>query len=245
MEKTFPIDSRELARRRRSSVFGSLLTWLVPMPAFFAWTFMGLNTFAFLGLMIAAGVGLFYYWKKTLPKLERQWIEELTDKSNDQQNQLLEKRAQEFNAQQGKTQAKVLREALTLKAEIETRVHRSSLGQEKKEKIDTLVDTIAFALVGKLESWNGKPSEEQSEEVAQALQVLRETKDDLPKILDPSHELDVFKPEDPLLEAMGGLKEEIRLADSVKQRLQTDWDIEHREKSVTTYAQVSASRSND
>ncbi len=232
VETTFPIDQKELARRRRASVFGSLFTWILPLPALIAWTFLGLNTFIFLGIMIGAGFGLYTYWKKKLPQLEREWIEELSQKSNQQQNVLLMTKAIAFEKQGHQQEAKILREAVLLKKEIEEPVHNSELSQSHKEKLDTLVDTICFALVGKLEQHAVNPSVELNTELGQAIDILKETRNDLPNILNPAGELEVFESQDPLHKAITGLKDEAKLAKRVRKRLYTDWS--HSEDSETT-----------
>ena len=223
MKTTFPLDSRQLAQRRRKAVFGSLLTWTVPLPVFAAWAFLGLPGWAAGLLLGGVGWGLSQFWKKELPTLEERWRQEMTTESNEEQNRLLLHQAAIFRKKNRRKAGEMLRQAVAHKKRIESSVHQSRLLPDHRERIDTLVDTLCFSLVEKLSQEEG--AVEEDEILVEALNVLKKTEENVAALTGAATGLPPEK-EDGLAGVTKQLKEEAHLAEAARKRLQRDLQTE-------------------
>ncbi|MEM9079501.1 MAG: hypothetical protein AAGC74_02280 [Verrucomicrobiota bacterium] len=222
MRPTFPVSEKALAKKRRQTIFGSALTWASLLPSFGAWTLLDAPPWAAgLGLLATLG-GLIAYWKQHLDKQEPHFLDQLIAQSNAEQDQALHHHAQQLFHRGHVQAARILRHTIGLKQDIESQVHREAATMHQRERLDTLVDRITFALVDKLEQQTQSPSPQTDYQITQAIQKLEQTLSNLPNILNPSAALPQHNP-DPLQQALDELAQESSIADSVKKRLLNDW----------------------
>ena len=225
---TFPLDERALARKKRDVVAGSLWTWLPPLPIVAGWALFGLSGPLALLLLAVIGAGQWFFWKKQLGTLDKRWRREMVESSNSQQNKQLQQYAGKL-LRKGRDEASAaLQHAVRQKRFIEERIHEASVSADLKERLDTLVDTVCFSLLARLEQDPKLKDANTREAVERAKATLDETAAHLPQIIDPSHALQPKAPDGYALDqALEGLREEIAVAKAVKERLKADMSSLH------------------
>lgn len=175
--------------------------------------FMFASPFAFLGVAGLAAGGLGVYWYRELKRQEPEIARQLVHESNHAQKVELLARAQKLKDDGYESHAKVLKNFIQVKIEIEDDVHRSGEIDEAKQRIENLVDTLVadvaeqFNTLVKLDqhqkrlerSGGAKADERRTEiqktkehlasQIERAYSALLEIGGNVPDILDPLPEV--------------------------------------------------------
>ena len=226
-DTTFPLDVGEVQRRKLKMVLESPLTWGAPVPVVAGWALFGLSSALALSGLAAVCLGLSVFWWKRWGKVDREVREKLVAESNEAQNNELSQIAASLG-QRGFSKAQnLLNKALTKKWKIEEAVHGSQLPWSQRARLDTLVDTVCFSLVGLLQDDPGVEQRETVEAGKRALVTLEDALDHLPDMLNPIEGVKKGGAKDSFQAALSDLSEEVAVAKAVKARLKRDFESLH------------------
>lgn len=230
MIPTFPINESELRQRACKAVFGSPLTWVALLPTIGVWGVVEASPFVYLPMGILTLGGLFGYWAREIKKRRVGWIGEEIVGSNRQQDHVIKLQIAHFQQQQANWEGTRLQRALKHKQAIEARLLYKNPDLEIWERIETLLDTIVFSMIDKLESNRIKPSSVIQQQIEDALHQLAETEISLEDMITPHYSRPDLEPSqvDELATTLQKLKEEREIAQRVKSRLESQF-------SETTY----------
>ncbi len=231
MKPTFPIDEQELKSKGIKTIFGSILTWVACLPAFGAWSILEASPLIYLPLAGVTVGGLWYYWKQEITKKRPTWIEEKVRASNTEQNEMLKHQIKRYETQGARWEQKQLQQALRSKEKIETYLLTKQPNIEIWARIESLIDTLSFSLIEKLDHYRKTEDDQVKKDVQEAVYQLQQTEINLADIIAPHLGVeDNFLPqEDKLNTALRELKEEREIAQRVKERIQSGY-------SQTTYS---------
>lgn len=222
MKPTFPIEEKEIQKKGMSAVFSSVLTWVSFLPAFGAWSILEASPLIYVPLALATVAGLGFYWRGELKKRRPLWIEEKVRESNKEQDTMIRNQVLHFQRQGANWQGQQLQKALQHKQAIENRLLVKRPRIALWARIESLVDTLIFSLIDKLEAYWNHEDLTMKADIEEAVFQLQETERNIEDIIAPYlGQEDKFLPnEDELSTALRELKEEREIAQRVKARLQ-------------------------
>ena len=238
IRSTFPLEAAEIAKRKWSAALTSPITWAPFLPAVGAYDFLDVPGIIVTALIGAITGGLFWYWKRQGPEIERKIVEELVSESNRAQDKALADRMRSFNKRSYSAYAVNFGRFLQMKTEVERAIHGD--GGEltpSKEQVENLIDSLCFGVADEFErlieldglllksvpgSRIGPIEDERGqlvERIQRAFRTLSETQTNLPVILNPAGGPSVR--ESRLDDVIDRLKEEADIARKVKERLES------------------------
>ena len=223
MNPTFPIDQQELNKRSRDTVFGSVLTWAAWIPTIGVWSVMDIASWLLLPMAAVTGVGLFTYWRSQLKKLRPEWMLQQIKKSNRQQDKMLHQQIKAFEKKSADWEANALRTVKEQKAAIEKKLLEAQPDIALWGRIESLVDTLAFSLVDKLNSYQQNPAGGAKAEIEEAINQIYQTNADLHLMISPSSQMNDLPSSDRLTHSLNALREEREIAHRVRERLESGY----------------------
>lgn len=221
MKPTFPIDDKLLAKKSRGAVLGSLLTWVSLLPTIGAWAIMDFSPLIWIPMGIATLAGLGFHWKKELHKKRPEWIREEVQKSNKEQDHLIIQHIKYFDKKDADWEKRTLIKALEHKQGIEQKLLETQPKMETWARIESLIDTLTFSMIEKLDLHRKSERPELRKSVEAALQQLSLTEVELEDMINPhlSSNHSPFPTEDKLTTTLRELQEEREIAQRVKSRM--------------------------
>jgi len=231
MKPTFPLDDREIQKKSTRTVLGSLLTWAAWLPTVGLWSVMEVANWMWLPVGLVTGGALWWYWRNQLQKLRPQWKLDQIQQSNKAQDSLLEQEQQRLRSQGAKWESQVLRQVRQDKSAIEQSLLEKQPDFALWQRLEVLIDTLAFSLIDKLGQHVQSPEATLKTQIEDAAAQLSQTRQDLPAIISPTRgaQQDAMTQQDQLTAALDGLREEREIAQRVRQRLESGF-------SETTYS---------
>jgi len=219
MKPTFPIDDKQLSAKGRGTVLGSVLTWAAFLPTLGAWTLMDFSPLIWIPMGIATAAGLGFYWKKELAKKRPQWILQKVRESNHQQDQLIIRQIKYLDKKNARWEELTLTKALDYKQGIEKKLLEKQPDIQMWAKIETLIDTLVFSMIEKLELHRKSREPKLKNAINAALEQLSLTEVELEDMINPHLTDNPFPTEDKLTTTLRELKEEREIAQRVKSRM--------------------------
>jgi hypothetical protein len=243
---TFPVPTAQIQARKLKAVLGSPITWAPYLPVMGAFTLFDIGVGLFAVLAIGVTGGLFAYWKSHSNKIEAKGLEQLVAESNQKQDAHLVASARKLLDQGYPHYAHTLGSFLEKKQQIERALHddASDLSIQKRE-METLTDDVVFGVADQInrlvqlddtvtkarypltDSERMKIDAARSEigtRIEQAYSLLKNTRDNLPILLNPAI---AISPEDTshtsLDLALDRLGEEQKIALRVRERMVSDF----------------------
>ncbi len=229
------------------------MSWAPFLPLVGAWVFLGLPGWAFgIGTLALVG-GLAWYWRSRMRALEDELVKELVEESNAKQDRLLEEKAQYFRSKGAIHFADCLRETLRWKQRIEGALQQELGGGPgaaplgRVADLERLVDEIAFGIYDQVDrldemelalqrtsypiSESERLSIEESRkaivsQIGHAVKSLESTWNRLGEILRPvgtGNQHGVEAEHAGLASAISQLEEEKKLAERVRERMESEW----------------------
>jgi len=223
MKPTFPLDDSQIQKKSLSTVLSSLLTWAVWLPTVGLWSVMEVAEWMWMPVGAVTGAGLWWYWRRKLRQLRPQWRLDQIRQSNAAQDKLLAQQQRRFAKQDAEWEEKVLKRVRRDKAAIEQRLLEAQPDLGLWQRLESLIDTLAFSLIDKLGQHAQAPEPELKAQITAAAAQLHQTYEDLPIMISPTNgaHQEALTQQDRLTAALDGLREEREIAQRVRERLES------------------------
>ena len=228
VRSTFPLDEAAVRRRVIRVMLGDPVTWVPFLPGVAAYTIFQFPLLVGLGLCALAALWLRYYWGSQWESLSQKFRAEAVAGHNQQQNAVLADAQRELTGLGCREYARLLGEFLTLKKEVEARIHENGAPTSEGIQLDQLVDGLCFEArdqlldLGKRRSQTGRATSDERAVLAKvetAQKVLADAAAHVDTLLGGG---------DPLREHSSGLeavtqrlRDEMEMARRVEERLRS------------------------
>jgi hypothetical protein len=193
IRSTFPLDEPAIFRSAMREILTHPITWAPFVPVVAAYTVFDVPWLISAAFGAAVFVAVAGYWRGQWRGLTDGLRHKMIDEHNRAQNVFLSAGADELRQAGSRDYAKQLEDFVTIKGQIEHRLHEDGTITGQKIQIEQLVDSLCFGVRDQLTALarreNGSEladCDESLSQVSAALETLRSTLAELDTILGPS-----------------------------------------------------------